>query len=199
MRRYLIAFVLFFFQFNNLFAQDFELGKVTKKELEQRVHATDTSAPAAIIFKNVKTYFTYNRLNGFEAVTEFSIKLKIYKKEGYSWANFEIPYFVGYSTLDDEKVTISKAFTYNLENGKIEKQKVSSEGKFQEKVNDLWQTKLITFPNVKEGSILELKYELKSQNLSELPEGFIKKPAILCTGIYDRNSSDKEVWGTLCA
>ena len=85
------------------------------------------------------------------------------------WANFEIPYYVGYKELNDEQVNILKATTYNLENGKIVKQKVSSESKFKEKVNELWETKMVAFPNVKEGSIIELKYEFKSENLSELP------------------------------
>lgn len=150
-------------------AQSFELGKVTKSELEEKVHATDTSAAAAFIFKKAKTYFKYTQKNGFETITEYSVKLKIYKKEGFKWANFEIPYYVGYENLNDEMVSISKAFTYNLEKGKIVKEKVSSEGKFKEKMNEFWETKMITFPNVKEGSIIELKYELKTQNIYELP------------------------------
>ncbi len=168
MKKSFLVLVLSLF-FNEGFTQNLELGKVTKKELEARVHSIDTSAPAAFIFKKAKTFFTYNIKNGFECTTKFSIKLKIYKKEGFRWANFEIPYYVGYQSLDDEKVFITKAFAYNLENGKIDKQRVTSEGKFVEKVNDLWQTKMITFPNIKEGSIIELEYELRSPNLSELP------------------------------
>jgi len=162
----LLAICLFLGKGN---AQNLDLGKVTKKELEESIHPIDSSASAAFIFKKARTFFTYSEKNGFECVTKFSIKLKIYKKEGFSWANFEIPYYVGYEKLDDEKVYITKAFTYNLENSKIDKQRVTSEGKFIEKVNDLWQTKLITFPNIKVGSILELEYELRSPNLSELP------------------------------
>lgn len=169
MRKYFISFLWVCLFLNKSIAQNLELGKVTKKELEARVHSIDTSAPAAFIFKKARTFFTYNYKDGFECTTKFSIKLKIYKKEGFRWANFEIPYYVGYESLDDEQVYITKAFTYNLENGKIDKQRVTSEGKFVEKVNDLWQTKMITFPNIKEGSIIELEYELRSPNLSELP------------------------------
>jgi hypothetical protein len=169
MKKYFFILLTICFFLNKGNAQNIELGKVTKKELEARVHSSDTSAPAAFIFKKARTFFTYNEKNGFECTTKFSIKLKIYKKEGFKWANFKIPYYVGFESLDDEKVYITKAFTYNLENGKIDKQKVTSEGKFVEKVNELWQTKLITFPNIKEGSILELEYELKSPYLSELP------------------------------
>ncbi len=154
---------------NSLFAQDYELGKVTKTQLEEKFHPTDSSAVAAFLFKKAITKFKYDITNGFVSKTEFTIKLKIYKKEGLKWANFEIPYYVGYKTLDNDVITISKAFTYNIENGKVEKEKVSSEGKFKEKINELWETKIITFPNVKVGSIIEFKYEVKTENLSELP------------------------------
>ena len=154
---------------NSLFAQDYELGKVTKAQLEEASHPADSAAVAAFLFKKAITKFKYDITNGFVSKTEFTIKLKIYKKEGLKWANFEIPYYVGYKNLDNDVITISKAFTYNIENGKVEKEKVSSEGKFKEKINELWETKIITFPNVKVGSIIEFKYEVKTENLSELP------------------------------
>lgn len=168
MKKALFA-LLVFFCLGRVSAQNFELDKVTKEQLLQKVHPKDTSAAAAILFKKAHVIYNYSEKKGFTTTTEFSIKLKIYKKEGLKWANFEIPYYVGYTELNDEQVNILKATTYNLENGKIVKQKVSSESKFKEKVNELWETKMITFPNVKEGSIIELKYEFKSENLSELP------------------------------
>lgn len=160
--------VIFVFSFK-INAQNLEFGKVSKEELEEKFHKIDTSAVAAILFKKAKTTFNYTLSNGFAITTEFSIKIKIYKKEGLNWAAFEIPYYVGYEKLGDEKVIITNAFTYNLVDGKIVKEKVLSESKFKEKTNEFWQTKIITFPNVKEGSIIELKYEYKSENLSEFP------------------------------
>jgi hypothetical protein len=150
-------------------AQNFDLEKVTKVQLEQKLHPKDTSAPAAFLFKKAHTIFKYNIKDGFVSLTEITIKLKIYKKEGLPYATFEIPYYVGYENIQDESVTFLKAFTYNFSNGIIKKEKVTDEGKFKERVNDLWKTKTITFPNVKVGSILELKYQLKTYNLSGLP------------------------------
>jgi hypothetical protein len=168
MKRYFLSLLALFFVIQ-AGAQGFELEKVTKEQLMQKRHPNDTTASAAILFKKAHTTFNYTAKDGFSSKTEFSIKIKIYKTEGLKWANYEIPYYVGYEDINDEQVIIKKAYTYNLENGKIEKQKVSSESKFKEKVNELWETKTVVFPNVKEGSIIELKYEFKSNNLSELP------------------------------
>ena len=169
MQKFLIlGFV--FFQTLTFQAQDFELGKVTIEELKEKLHKTDTSAPAAIIFKKARTFFKYNNDKGFVSYTDFTIKLKIYKKEGLEWANFKIPYYVGYEKLDDESVVISKACTYNLENGQIKKDKLTKEGEFNEEVNEFWKTKTITFPNAKVGSVIEFKYVLKSENIAVLPD-----------------------------
>lgn len=150
--------------------QSYDLGDVTKAELAEKKHPKDTASVAAILFKKVKTAFKYSADKGFVSNTEISVKLKIYKKEGVNWANFEIPYYTGYEELGADNVEILKAFTYNLEDGKILKEKVTSEGKFVEQFNESWKLKSITFPNVKAGSIIELKYNLRSEDISVLPD-----------------------------
>lgn len=164
--------ILFFLYLMPLFSvgQKMELDKVTKDELLQKKHPLDTTASAAFLFKKANTKFKYDRNEGFISYTEFQIKLKIYKKEGLSWANFRIPYYVGYENYNDEQVKIASAITYNLENDKIVKSKITSEGKFVDQVNEYWKVKSITLPNVKVGSVVELKYELKTEYMWTLPD-----------------------------
>jgi hypothetical protein len=154
----------------NVLGQKLDLNKVTKAELLEKQHKKDTSAPAAIIFKKVKTGFRYTEKDGFTSTTVFQVKLKIFKKEGLTWANFKIPYYVGYKNLDNDFVDIVSGYTYNLEDDKIVKSKVTSQGRFKEQINDNWGAKLVTFPNVKAGSIIELEYKLKTQDISTLPD-----------------------------
>lgn len=161
---------LCFFQISVSLSQNFELGNVTVNELKQKQHEKDTSASAAIIFKKAKTIFKHSSEHGFVSYTEVILKIKIYKESGLDRANFKIPYYVGYESIDDESVVISKAFTYNLVNGEVIKEKVTGAGQFDQEVNEFWKKKSIVFPNVKAGSIIELKYVLKSQNLSVLPD-----------------------------
>jgi hypothetical protein len=106
-------------------------------------------------------------------ITEVTSKIKIYKKEGYSYANVEVPIFVGAS--EKESAQFSKAYTYNLVNGKVEKTKLKSDGEFIEKTNKLWSKVKISMPNVKEGSIIEYTYTLKSPFFANLPEWYFQK------------------------
>jgi hypothetical protein len=154
-------------------AQTFELGKVTSAELSEKEHMLDKEAPAAVLFSIGKTRIEYSNSKGFELVTEVESKIKIYKKEGYEWANFKIPFYVGGS--DRESVEINKAITYNLVDGKIEKTKLKSDGEFLEETNKFWNTKKVTMPMVKEGSIIEYKYAIRSPYLSNFPDWDFQK------------------------
>ena len=140
-------------------AQEFKLGKVSVAELEQKVHPKDSSAAAAILYRKGTARFEYDETQGFVVVTEVETRIKIYKKEGYDWANQKVWY---YNENDfKEKVTFSDAVTYNLVGGKIEKTKLKSDGVFDEVVNKFRAQKKITMPNVKEGSVLEFRYVLR--------------------------------------
>ncbi|SHL22960.1 DUF3857 domain-containing protein [Flavobacterium saccharophilum] len=151
-------------------AQNYELGKVTIAELQEKSNAKDTAAPAAILFKKGRTFFTYTEGKGLVANNVYEFRIKIYKKEGLKWANQEVSYYVGYENLNDDTVKFSNAATYNLENGEIVKTKLNSEGSFKNKINKYWNQATITLPNVKVGSIIEFKYVLKSENLVRLPD-----------------------------
>jgi hypothetical protein len=150
-------------------AQEIKLGKVTIAELEEKKHPQDTTAFAAILYKKSRIFFTYKDKNGFSLNNEVTFRVKIYKKEGINWANFEVPYYVGYENLSDDVLSFKNAATYNLELGKIIKTKLDSDGSFKTKTNENWKKGSISMPNVKVGSIVEFSYVLKSEDLVKLP------------------------------
>ena len=145
-------------------AQKYNLGKVTVDELKEKQHPLDTTAAAAIIFKKGLVTFRYDDIEGFVKVTTVKAKIKIYKKEGYEWANHAVDFYTVSQSRD--KLTFHNVATYNLVNGKVEKTKIKSDGEFTEQVNKYWGRKKITLPNVKEGSIVEYEYILESPRIA---------------------------------
>jgi len=154
------------------FPQKKDLGKVTIEELSERVSPLDSSAAAAYLIKSGNVRFEFSANSGFSIVKTYKIKIKIYKKEGYEWANQTLGYYTGSNAKD--KLDFSNAVTYNLVNGKIEKTKLKSDGEFEEKVNNYWSRKKITLPNVKEGSIIEYEAELQSERPNSIDEWFFQ-------------------------
>ncbi|KUJ60450.1 transglutaminase [Flavobacteriaceae bacterium CRH] len=152
-------FILLLFV-SNITAQEFKLGKVSIAELQEKVHPKDTAADAAILYKKGSSRIEYSQNDGFMTVTEVETRIKIYTKEGYNWANHNV-WYANNSNLS-EKLSFSDAVTYNLVGGKIEKTKLKSEGIFDEVVDKYRGQKKITMPNVKEGSVVEFKYSIRS-------------------------------------
>lgn len=150
-------------------AQELKLGKVTIAELEEKQYPKDTAAVAAILYKKGRTFFTYNVKTGFAANHEFTFRIKIYKKEGLGWANFEVPYYIGYEKLKEDYLSFNDAVTYNLEGGIIVKTKLNNEGSFKTKIDENWKKASISMPNVKVGSIVEFSFLLKSENIVKFP------------------------------
>lgn len=165
----LFSFAILLLFISKTTAQEFKLGKVSIAELEQKVHPKDTAAVAAILFKKGETRFEYMQSEGFRVVTEIAMRIKIYKKDGYNWANHAVTFISGNSSTK-ESVVFTDAVTYNLVAGKIEKTKLKSEGEFEEKVNRYWSKKKITLPSVKEGSVLEFKYKILTNYIGTLRE-----------------------------
>lgn len=168
-----LTIILFFaFFFSNVNAQDFKLGKVSIAELQEKSHPMDTSAVAAILFKRGEVDFKYDQDQGFIMELTVETKIKIYKKEGYDWANDKVSYLISNNVR--ETVSFSDAVTYNLIGGKIEKTKLKSDGEFDEKVNKYRGLKKITMPNIKEGSIIEYKYTLRSPIIGALRDWYFQ-------------------------
>ncbi|KAF2337348.1 MAG: DUF3857 domain-containing protein [Flavobacterium nitrogenifigens] len=142
-----------------LISQEFKLGKVSIAELEQKVHPKDSSAVAAVLYKKGISRMEFDQNDGFYMMTDVETRIKIYKKEGYEWANQQVWY---YNTTNlKERVFFSDAITYNLVNGKIEKTKLKSDGTFDEVISKYKGQKKITMPNVKEGSVIEFRYTVR--------------------------------------
>lgn len=163
-----IVFLFILIGFYQLQAQKNEFGKVSIKELQEKVCPTDSSAAAAILFTKAKTVYIYEK-QGFRLNHIYEYRIKIYKKEGLNWANFKMPYRVGYEGIRDDALDFSEAVTYNLVGNEIVKTKLKNEGSFKRNVNKYWDEAGITMPNVSVGSVVEFRYIIKSENMVKFP------------------------------
>jgi len=150
----LILCVLFF----PVQAQNYKFGKVSKEELTEQSYPLDSSAHAAILYKNRTTKFEYYQNQGWRLITTIHERIKLYDKDGFQWASKTIKLY-----NNNERETVSlKAFTYNLENGKVTKTKLSNKEIFEENINKYWDQKKFTMPNLNEGGIVEWEYAITS-------------------------------------
>jgi hypothetical protein len=119
-----------------------KFGDVDIKDLQMSVYPADTTAPAVILCD-------YGYFNSVNFLFVRTLRIKILKKEGSNWANHVYPV--------NAKSTI-KGITYNLNNGKILKEKLRNESIFYEKVTEGYYRVRIAMPNVKVGSIIDIMF-----------------------------------------
>jgi hypothetical protein len=143
-----------------------KFGKITKENLQKKHYAIDSGA-SAVVLSDIGTIDIEGNSKGW-----FSVAVKrhrvvhVLNKNGYFEANVEIPLYA--SDGDEEKLESIKAVTYNLENGKVVETKLEKSSIFKEKRTSHLVIKKFTFPNVKEGCILEYEYKLTSDYINNL-------------------------------
>ncbi len=149
-------------------AQEVKFGKVSKEELMEKSHPLEPDAKAAILYKEQKIRFDYNESYGWTLVTTVFQRIKIYQKTGFDWATTLVPLYIGSS--ESERISGVKGITFNYEDNQITEDKLKKESIFEEKVNKYRKKASITQPNVKEGSVLDLEYQVFSPFFTSIDE-----------------------------
>ena len=157
----LFFIITFVFGFSQIEAQNYDFGKVSKEELQEKYYPTDSSAHAAILYRNEVIRFNYNKNDGFVQEREVQVRIKIYDKDGFDWASKKVFLYKG-DNGNNEQIKGLKGYTFNLENNKVIKEKLKKGGVFEEKVSEFYVANTFTLPDVKAGSVLEYKYVVTS-------------------------------------
>ncbi|MCH5600375.1 DUF3857 domain-containing protein [Niabella ginsengisoli] len=148
---------------NLSFAQNksaIKFGKITSSDFKVTSPAVD-SASNAVILADIGSSTMDGNNNGFFSIKYTHLRrIKILNKNGIDAADVSILLHVSGST--EEKFEDCKAITYNLENGEVKQTKLENSNIFKEKASKYATVRKFTFPNVKEGSILEYTYTIVS-------------------------------------
>jgi hypothetical protein len=141
--------------------KDFKYGKISPAEFEIKANGADSAASAIVLFDVGRGWFELSpRTGDFMYVMERHVRYKIFDKSGYDYANLELEFYKK-NSLETSLDQMDGA-TYSMENGKMIVNKINKESKFTEKQDKNFTIKKFALPNVKEGSIIEFKYRLKS-------------------------------------
>jgi hypothetical protein len=165
----LTAIVIFTFGFTKINAQEkapVKFGKISPEDFDLSKYNFDTSVSAVVIADIGSSDFEANSKGWFSLIFKHQKRVKILNKNGFDESNVQIPLYS--NGTDEEKLLNLKAATYNLENGKIIKTELESNSVFKDKLSKNFVNRKFTFPAVKEGSIIEYSYTIKSDFLFNL-------------------------------
>lgn len=150
-----------------------KFGRVSEKELQQKVYDIDSSADA-VVLSDIGSAFIQGNIKGwFSLISTRHRVVHILSKAAYAdptsqhnVAAVEIELYT--NGEEEERIEDLKAVTYNLEKGKIIATPLDKGSVFTEKRTRNLLVKKFAFPAVKEGSIIEFEYKVSSDFLGHV-------------------------------
>lgn len=148
------------------FAQKNEIkfGKANTEEVIMTTYEKDPQAKALYLCERKTAHYQ----SDFSIIIEVFVRIKIFNKEAVDLADMKLAYI----SDPDSKESISgiAANTYNFENGKVVKTPMPKKNIFTEKANEYINVVKFSLPEVREGSVIEYKYKIKTTSFSRISE-----------------------------
>lgn len=145
-----------------------KMGKPTMDEMNMSIYVRDSSANAVVLYHGETVEYSYIE-SGFRITYNIKERIKILNDEGKDYANIAVAYRnKAGDTEDNEVVTDISATSYNLENGKVVKTKMTKKDIFEERNNEFRKTTKFTIPQVRKGTVIEYEYNLISRRYYDI-------------------------------
>lgn len=142
-----------------------KFGQVTAADFNAAQYPVAAGAPAVVLCDYGRTRIE-GAHDGFKVAFERVTRVLILSKAGYEQATVQVPLY-RFEGQEDELLNLRGA-TYNLVGGKLEKQKLTGDAVFKEQASREAAVRKFTLPGVREGSIIEYAYTVKSWRLFKL-------------------------------
>ena len=141
-------------------------GKVEKEELEMKECPIDKNAEAMYLLDQGIVRYENTPQTLFEMREERRVRIKIFTEKGFKLANIRLQY---YSDDRYEKIRDVEAIVYNLDqSGNIVTSRLEKSAFYKQQLNAYYSAITFTFPEIKEGSIVEYRYTKTRQTWSNI-------------------------------
>lgn len=132
-----------------------EFGIITDEDLQFKVFEDEPEAAGVVLFESGKNYIKYTK-GDILLIKEVHRKIKVLNAKKFNKSEVDIYFYKSEASQENVKNII--AITHNG----IEKTMVESKDIYSIDKTTKWGIKRFTFPNIKDGSILEYKYKIVS-------------------------------------
>ncbi len=165
---FLLLFVLV--TIPGLRAEKIKFKAITKKELNVDKCDFYPEAKAVILEKKGEIDFDLATTKGLVYRYSEGVRIKILDDQMKDAGNVKVRLYSPDNNVsgEREKITYLSGWTYNLENGTIEKTKLEKSNIYTNRLNKYWVEMSFVLPNVKKGSVIEYSYMKESSYFENL-------------------------------
>jgi hypothetical protein len=164
-----LAFIVLLVNFCLAQSPPFEYGKIKASDMSLAdFQAKFPDEPAVIIGDIAVCRFEVNSGTGhMNYLITRTIRYMILSPEGVDYGDFVIPFYQ--TRKDREQIVGLRGNVFNLVGGRIQSERVRPRDGLVNDVGNNWKEMVVPFPNVKQGSVIELQYTIRSGFLLFLP------------------------------
>ncbi len=144
----------------------FNLSDIAPADFATKIYPIDSSAQAVILYDGGSAKYVSDNASWFNIIYTYKKRIRLLNKNAFDLATVEIPLRKG--DRAEDKIEKLEAYTYTLENGSVVKTKLDKESLFRDKASKNFTIQKFTFPNLKEGCIIEYVYSISSPNATYL-------------------------------
>ncbi|MES2329096.1 MAG: transglutaminase domain-containing protein [Bacteroidota bacterium] len=170
MRRSILA-MIGLLSFACLSAQDKQKNRFEKigvADFKVSSPVVDSNSNAVVLADVGSTEFVGNNNGDFSLVFKQHKRILLRNRNAFDEATVKIHVYTGTDFSTEERFEDFEATTYNIENGQVVATKLDKASLFKEKLTREQSLRKFTFPNIKEGSIIEYQYTIRSPFYSRL-------------------------------
>lgn len=164
-------FLLILFLLSSLisFSQEIKFGEVSKEELKATHSKLDSTAGAEILYINKDIYYEPGPY-GYQLITEIHKRIKFYDTNDEDLQHATIVKYLYKKNRKDDEISRIKGYTFNLVDNKIQQIKLDRSEIFEKSHNDNFNKVSFTMPDIKKGSIIDIRYKISSPYFTDLDE-----------------------------
>lgn len=153
MKRFFRLLCLFNFILIAASAQKNKFPEVAPKDFARKLYAIDSNAQAVVLYDGGSAKYVADNGSWFNVVYTYRKRVHILNKTSFDVATVQIPLFK--NGQKEDRISSPEAITYNLENGIVVPTKLEKSNIFTDKASKYVTIEKFTFPNIREGSIIE--------------------------------------------
>ncbi|RFM26536.1 DUF3857 domain-containing protein [Deminuibacter soli] len=150
--------------------QKYKFGDVKPEDFAPSAYAVDSSADAVYLYDIGSSSYEGNNKGFFSVVFKRHARIRLLHRNAFDHAA-AVSIDLYKKSQTEEKLEDLQVATFNLENGVVTTTKLDKSALFEDKNGD-FVTEKFTFPNIREGSIIEYSYTVTSPRYYDVPSWF---------------------------
>ncbi len=176
-KNFLLSVLFVYLVSTPIYAQKYpyKFGKVSLEELEMKECSFSPEAHSMVLAEKGVLKMSYWSNGGWKYTLSTTVRKKIFNSEDSDGGNIRLRIYTPEIGSRKEEIISFKAFSYNIENGEIKRQKINFRDVHKRRINNYFSEVNYIIPDIKNGTVIEYQYQKRSDYITNLDRWYFQR------------------------